>query len=132
MTLPPGRIVWLAVIAGFVVDTVISLVIIAIASMFDPQVTREQNFSTTAGVVTTVLLSFSTLLGGFIAGRRAKHEYILHGALVGGISIVTLMLDSFFVEQASLFTIVHGIVLVFMGALGGLISRWLAPAQQEV
>ncbi len=132
MTPSPGRIVWLAVIAGFVVDTLISLAIIAIASMFDPQITREQNFNTTAGAVTTVLLSLSTLLGGFIAGRRAKHEYILHGALVGGISIVTLMLNSFFVEQASLFTIVHGIVLVFMGALGGLISRWLAPAQQEV
>lgn len=132
MTQPPGRIVWLAVLAGFFADYFISIIISLIGQQFDPQLTIGLTLASTAGIVTTVLLSLSTGFGGWLAGRLAKHEYILHGALVGGISLITVFLNSLFVESATLFNIVHAIVLVGTGALGGLLSRWFPSSQQQL
>jgi putative membrane protein (TIGR04086 family) len=132
MTSPPGRIVWLAVLAGFFVDNLISLVITLIAQRLDPQLAQGLNFASTVGIVTTALLTLSTGFGGWLAGRLAKHEYVLHGALVGGISLLTLLIDALFVMSPALFSIVHAIVLVGVGALGGLLSRWIPSSQKQL
>src|SRR5687767_11628913 len=92
----PGRIRWLAILIGYLVDTVISTFITWVAALFDPRLMTEITFSSYAGAVTAVLLVVSTGVGGWLAGRLAKQEYVLHGALVGGLGIILMLILSVF------------------------------------
>ncbi len=130
MTDRPGRIRWLAVAAGYFADYFISLVIAGIGVQFDPNLARGISFGSIAGAVTAVLLVLSTGVGGWIAGRLAKQEYVLHGVLIGGIGIIDMLISSFFGEQIALTNILLQFAAVAVGALGGWLSQWM-PARQE-
>ena len=127
----PGRIRWLAVAAGYFVDALISLAILGIAQQFDPELVRGVSFRTSAGTIAAILLVLSTGIGGWLAGRLAKHEYVLHGALVGSIGIIDMLISSLFGEQAPLTNILLQCVAVAVGAIGGWLSRWVPAPQQR-
>ena len=130
MTDRPGRIRWLAVAAGYVADYFISFVIAGIGVHLDPKLAQGISFGSIAAAVTAVLLVLSTGVGGWIAGRLAKHEYVLHGVLVGGIGIIDMLISSFFGERIPLTSILIQFAAVAVGGLGGWLSQWV-PARQE-
>ena len=127
----PGRIMWLAVAAGFFADTLISAIIRAIGAQFDPDLGREIVLASSAGKVTAALLVFSTGIGGWLAGRLARHENVLHGTLVGGIGIIYMLVISFLGAPIGLPEIVLQCVAVVTGAVGGWLSRWIPAPQQQ-
>jgi putative membrane protein (TIGR04086 family) len=131
MTPTPGRIAWLAVFAGFFADFFISMIVGLFGSFFDPRYMPGLVPTSATGVLVVVLQTLSTGFGGWLAGRLAKHERVLHGVLVGGVSLISLLLDSLFVTPASFFEISQAIVLVFIGGIGGWLSRWPATPQQS-
>ncbi len=92
----PGRIRWLAVILGYLVDAVLSTFIRWGAAQFDPRLMNEISFHSITGAVAAILLVVSTGVGGWLAGRLARQEYVLHGALVGGIGIILLLIQGVF------------------------------------
>jgi putative membrane protein (TIGR04086 family) len=128
----PGRIMWLAIAIGYLVDYLVSLFIRAISQTFDPLLGYQISFGSTAGIVTAVLLVLSTGLGGWVAGRLAKTEYVLHGVLVGGMGLIILLFTSLFGrEPVPLLTTVLQCVAVIVGGIGGWASRWLPAPQQQ-
>ena len=124
-----GHIRWLAIAAGFVVDVLISLAIISVGQRFDPELGRGVSFATSAGTITAILLVLSTGVGGWLAGRLARHEYVLHGVLVGGLGIIDMLISSFFGEQPPLANILLQCVAVVVGGIGGWLSQWI-PARR--
>ncbi len=131
MTGSPGRIVWLAVAAGFVADQLLSQLIASVGSLFDPAVAVGITFNSAASIITAILLVVSTGIGGWIAGRLAKQEYVLHGVLVGGTGVLVMLLTAIFGQQWPLANIVLQCVAIGLGGLGGWLSRWLPTRQQE-
>lgn len=131
MTGSPGRIVWLAVASGYFADVVISLIILMIGAQIDPNLVDGISFESTVGTVTAILLVISTGVGGWLAGRLAKQEYVLHGVLVGGIGIITMLVESLFATAPPLVNIQLQLVAIGLGGLGGWLSRWLPTGQQE-
>ncbi len=127
----PGRIVWLAAASGYFADVVISLIILMIGTQIDPSLADGISFDSTAGAVTAILLVVSTGVGGWLAGRLAKQEYVLHGVLVGGIGLITMLVESLFATAPPLVNIQLQFVAIGLGGLGGWLSRWLPTSQQE-
>ena len=122
---------WLAVTAGFLADMLISWGISSVGSLFDPNLRNSVvSFATTAGIVAAILLVLSTGLGGWLAGRIAKRENVLHGVLVGGMGIFAMLISSWSGVRLPFADIVLQIVAVGVGGLGGWLSRWI-PARQE-
>ena len=131
MASSPGRIVWLAIAVGYFTDVVISLIIFMIGARVDPNLANGLTFDSTAGVVTAILLVLSTGFGGWLAGRRAKQEYVLHGVLVGGIGIIDMFIQSLFGTAPPLINILLQLAAIGAGGLGGWLSQWLPTPQQE-
>src|SRR4051812_28193545 len=94
MRMTSGHIKWLAVAVGFFVDFLVSQLIGATGQYFDPQLAQGLNLATTAAIITAIMLVVSTGFGGWVAGRMAKTEYVLHGALVGGVGVIILLIQS--------------------------------------
>ena len=126
----PRRIKWLAVPAGYIVDILISLIIIGVGERFDPQIRNGVSFATGAGTITAILLVLSTGAGGWLAGRLARYEYVLHGSLVGGIGIIDMFISSLFGQSVPLANILLQCIAVAIGGLGGWLSRWVPAPQQ--
>ncbi len=122
---------WLAVLLGYLVDQLISIIILGIGQAFDPQLTDGATFASTAGTVTSVLLVLSTGLGGWLAGRLAKQEYLLHGVLVGGITLVVMLVQSLFGKQWTGTIVVLQIIATLVGGLGGWLSQWVPVSQRR-
>lgn len=125
-----GRINWLAVLAGNVLDNVLSAIIFSIGLGFDPNVQLDGFFSSTTGVVVGLLLLLATVAGGFLAGWIAKEERFLHGFLVGGIGIIILMLIGWLGQAPRLDEIVLQCLATLLAGLAGYSSRW-TPARQR-
>ena len=71
----------------------------------------------------------ATLLGGFVAGRIAKHSEILHGAIVGALGIPFCFID---VGSFPLwFAIVSCVGLVPAGMAGGYLAKQKRPGQND-
>ena len=126
----PGRIRWSAIAIGFLVDNLISILVGSTGARFDPELAQGVSFATTAGTITSILLVLSTGFGGWLAGRLAKHEHVLHGTLVGGLGIIVMLVSSLFGQQTPLLNILLQCLAVGAGALGGWLSR-RTPAQQQ-
>lgn len=130
MTNRPSRIVWFAVALGFLADQLISIAVGTVGLRFDPNLVHGATFATTAGAVTSILLVLSTGFGGWLAGRLAKHEYVLHGALVGGWGVILMLIFALFGDQAPLTDILLQFGAVAAGGLGGWLSHWIPTRQQ--
>ena len=72
-------------------------------------------------VSSLIIGSVCTLLGGYIAGRMAKQSEVLHGGIVG---ILSLVFASFFIFQNPLwFNIIGFIVTIPLAMAGGHIAK---------
>ena len=127
----PARIGWLAILAGFIVDNLISELVGAIGQSFDPMLAQGVTLASTAGIITSIFLVLSTGLGGWIAGRLAKREYVLHGTLVGGVEIILMLIMAVAGDAPSPLQIWLQFAAVLAGALGGYLSQWIPSTQKE-
>jgi putative membrane protein (TIGR04086 family) len=119
----PNRINWLAVITGFLLDLLISTLVFGLASQLDPDLNNQITFASTVGIVTSCLLVLSTCVGGWVAGRMARTEFVLHGVLVGGLGIFALLIQTLIAGEAEpLSGILLQCVCVAAGGLGGWLS----------
>lgn len=125
-----GRINWLAVLAGNVLDNVLSAIIASIGLGFDPNIQFDGFFSSSTGVVIGLLLMLATVVGGWLAGRIAKEERFLHGFIVGGIGIFMLLLATWVDQPVRLDEIVLQCIATVLAGLAGYGSRW-TPARQR-
>ena len=123
----PERINWLAVITGFLVDLLISSLVFGIAAQYDPELSSEITLVTTTGLITACLLVLSTGIGGWVAARLARTEFVLHGVLVGGLGIFALLLQSLIGGQAEP---LNGILLQCVAVVVGGIGGWLSGRRQ--
>ncbi len=126
-----GRINWVAVLAGWILDFVLSLIISGVALAFDPSLEEASFFASASGIVTGLLLALATGIGGWLAGRIAKEERVLHGVLVGGLGIFLLLLVSLTDTPPPLDSILLQLLATALGGLGGYLSRWTPVRQQE-
>ena len=124
----PERIKWLAVVGGFLLDTLLTIFIFGIAVQFDPELSEGITLATGTEVVTACLLVLSTGAGGWLAARLARTEFVLHGALVGGMGIFIMLIESLIgARTETLDAILLQCVAVVAGGVGGWLSgRMLA------
>jgi len=127
----PSRIVWLAAALGYFVDTFVSTLIGAVGSQFDPTLAQGISLRTTAAIITAILLVLSTGFGGWVAGRLARQEYLLHGVLVGGIGVVAMLIESMFGQPYPLTNILLQFVAVLVGGVGGWLSQRIPAARAQ-
>ena len=125
-----GRINWLALLAGNVLDTILSLIISIIGFGIDPNIQLDGFFGSRTGIVLGMLLMLATVAGGWLAGRIAKEERFLHGFIIGGIGIVLMLFSSWSGEPVGLGNIVLQCVATVLAGLAGYASRW-TPARQR-
>jgi putative membrane protein (TIGR04086 family) len=113
---------WMAVFVGFWVDAVIS-VVIRLFTMPDEQFLMAPDIGNPDHLLILALLTISTGVGGYVAGRIAKSRNALHGLLVGVVGILIAQLDvaSGGPMPARPF-IIASAVGCMLGALGGLAS----------
>jgi len=116
---------WMAVLTGFVVDTLITfgLYTFAPAEMLTaPDITRPTD------LILICLLVLSTGVGGYVAGRMAQTNRALHGLLVGivGVLIEQLQLAAGDGPPMTHLAIIALAAGCLVGALGGLLSRYPA------
>jgi putative membrane protein (TIGR04086 family) len=108
---------WLAVITGFMVDTLITVLILSFApeSYFN-----GPDLSQPAHILIICLSALSTGVGGYVAGRMARTDRVMNGLLVAVVSILFGQLQGplpRILVIASAFTCV-------LAALGGYLSRF--------
>lgn len=124
-----NRIVWFAVLLGVFVDQIISSIILGIGSQADPNINNGTFYLTAAGLITAGLLAVSTGVGGWSAGRLAKQERVLHGALVGGVGLVLMVLLGLAGERWQIDELLVQFAGTALGALGGWLSRFVPTRQ---
>jgi putative membrane protein (TIGR04086 family) len=107
------------------------LVIYLIGLGIDPGIETQGLLASSVGIVISLLLVLSTIIGGWLAGRLAKEERFLHGFMVGGIGIVMLLIESFSGEAMPLDTILLQFVATGLAGLAGYVSRWTPARQRE-
>src|SRR4051812_32235985 len=119
---------WMAVLTGFIVDTLISYLLLGLLSSFvTPEFTTSPDLTQTADVLLICLLVVSTGVGGYVAGRMAQQEQPLHGVLVGAVGILVNQLltlpDGAAIPRIFVITSAVGCLI---GGLGGFLSRYPA------
>jgi len=85
----------------------------------------ENEFNTQIETITNIILALGfTFLGGYIAGRIAKHSEVLHGGIVGAIGIligfIIIVAMSYPIRWPEIVCFV-GIIPIGMG--GGCVAR---------
>lgn len=125
-----GRINWLAVLAGNVLDTFLSTIIALIGFGFFPDVPLDGYFASVSGAIIGLALMLATVVSGWLAGRIAKQERFLHGFLVGGIAIIVMVITGLVERPARLDEIVLACAGTLLAGLAGYSSRW-TPARQR-
>lgn len=125
-----GQINWLAVLAGHILDIMLTLIIGLAALQINPSLAQGRLLDSTSGVVVMVLSSLTTVLGGWLAGLIARDERFLHGFLVGGAGIVLLLIQGWTGTPPTLESIVFQIAATFLAGLAGAASRW-TPIRQR-
>jgi hypothetical protein len=113
---------WVAVLTGFFVDFVISqllgLLLATPAFMTSPDLTRPGD------MILISLLTLTTGIGGYVAGRMAGSSRALNGLLV---AVVGILLSQLGPPPPRVF-VVSSAIACGVAALGGYLSRF--PAEQ--
>lgn len=126
-----SRIHWIAVLAGSLLDNILSMLIAGIALASAPEIADGSFFASTPGAVAGVLLALATVIGGWLAGRIAKEERFLHGVMVGGFGIVLMLLQSVFGVPVTLDQLVLQFVATGFAGLAGYSSRWVPVRERK-
>jgi putative membrane protein (TIGR04086 family) len=118
----PADVRWMAVFVGFWVDAILS-VIVQLFMRPDEKFLSTPDINNPNHLLILALLTLSTLVGGYVAGRIARTRNGIHGLLVGVVGILIGQLDiaSGGSVPARPFIIASAIGCL-LGALGGLIS----------
>ncbi len=124
-----GRIKWMAVLAGWTLDVVLSTIVHAIALAIGLHIETGQFFASPGGTVVGLILASLTGIGGFVAGYIAKDEHVLHGVLVGGVGVLYLLFVSLIEVTPSFDSIVLQVCATILAGLGGYMSRRM-PVRQ--
>lgn len=114
---------WMAVITGFVVDYVVTALLMIVVAP-EPAFFDAPDLRLPAHLVFLILALLSTGVGGFVAARMASGRYELHGLLVGvvGILFAQFQILAGAPNPPKLFVIASAVGCA-VGALGGLVAR---------
>jgi len=112
---------WMAVLTGFFVDIALSALLSLMAS---PQFYSAPDLTRLGDLLLICLLTLSTGIGGFVAGRMAGSSRAINGLLV---AIVGILINQLGPPLPRVF-VVSSAVACGLAALGGYLSRF--PAQQ--
>lgn len=126
-----NRIRWRAVVAGSLLDQILTIIIGGIGLSVAPDIAYGQFFSSMPSTVIGVLLGLATVVGGWLAGRIAKEERFLHGLMVGGVGIVLLLLDSAAGGNLTLDMMVLQFVATGLAGFAGYSSGWVTAGQRK-
>src|SRR4051794_33110599 len=83
----PMNIRWIAVLAGYVTDILVSSLVLALAhpdSLFE----QAPNLARPSDLILICVLTLSTGVGGYVAGRIAHTSRAINGLLVGVVGIL--------------------------------------------
>jgi putative membrane protein (TIGR04086 family) len=121
---------WMAVLTGYMVDILITYLLYA---LFSPQSLTVYDPTQSGGLFLISLGLLATGAGGYVAGRMAQMQRVLHGLLVGVVGILVLQLQ-FLVDSGP--GLSHTQVLALaaggvVGALGGWLGRYPARGQRR-
>ncbi|HEU5099119.1 MAG TPA: TIGR04086 family membrane protein [Roseiflexaceae bacterium] len=112
---------WMAVLTGFVVDYAIS----ALLTLFvAPQFFAAPDPTSPGDLIMIALLTLSTGVGGFVAGRMAGSSRALNGLLVAIVGILLNQLG----PPLPRVLVISSAIACGVAALGGYLSRF--PDQQ--
>ena len=112
---------WMAVLTGFVVDIAIS----ALLSLFaTPQFFAAPDPTRPGDLLMIALLTISTGIGGFVAGRMAGSSRAINGLLVAVVGILINQLG----PPLPRVLVISSVIACGLAALGGYLSRF--PTQQ--
>jgi len=119
---------WMAVLTGFIVDLVATLLLFA---LIFPQTVFSSQAAQTTDPFSITLGLLATGIGGYVAGRMGQAQRALHGLLVGVVGILMVQFELAFggqpLSHADVFALAAGCLVV---ALGGALSRY--PAQRQM
>ena len=113
---------WMAVLTGFLVDYLISMLLSILAS---PEFFVAPDLSRPNDLILTCLLLLSTGIGGYVAGRMARTNRVINGLLV---AVVGILLGQLGGPTPRVFVIASAISCL-VAALGGFLSRY--PLRQQ-
>ena len=113
---------WMAVITGFLVDTLISAILSLFAS---PEFLASPDLTRPGDLILLCLSVGLTTVSGYVAGRMAQTSRVLNGLLVQVVSILVSQLAG---PLPRVFVISYAIACLF-AALGGYLSRY--PTQPQ-
>lgn len=115
---------WMAVLTGFVVDIALSTVVGFFTSAdfsTSPDPTRPGD------MLFLALLTLSTGIGGYVAGRMARDDRVINGLLV---AIVGILINQLGPPLPKVFVIASAIACG-VAALGGFLSRYPASRHER-
>ena len=113
---------WMAVLTGFVVDYLISLLVSILAP---PEFLVAPDLSRPNDLILICLLLLSTGIGGYVAGRMARTNRVLNGFLVAVVGILLGQLGG----PAPRVFVVASAISCLVAALGGFLSRYPLKAE---
>lgn len=115
---------WMAVFTGFLVDWFLSLLML----LFAPQAyLNGPDLSRPGDILMIALLTLSTGIGGYVAGRMARVDRVLNGFLVAIVGILVNQLGATLPRVL----ILASVVACGLAALGGYLSRFPAERSQH-
>lgn len=133
MAIDLSKIRWSWVVLGIVIAFVIaygsSIVVVtgyatylAFQAQGTPDIAMINEFAARyAGIITSIFFGVGTLVGGLLAGRKAKEDALQNGLMVGAITaLLVLIVDV--LGALSLLTIVSVALALGGGWLGGKLS----------
>lgn len=115
---------WIAVLTGYLADLFISALIVQFAGQAfidGPDITRPND------LIIIALLSISTGVGGYVAGRMARADRTLNGFLVAIVGILIGQLG----QSIPRVLVLASLVSCGLAALGGYLSRFPAERSQR-
>jgi hypothetical protein len=115
---------WMAVFTGYLVDFFISLLIISFAGetfAAAPDLTQASH------VIIIALLTLSTGIGGYVAGRMARTDRVMNGFLVAIVGILLNQLGG----SLPRVLVLASVVACGLAALGGYLSRFPTERNQR-
>jgi putative membrane protein (TIGR04086 family) len=119
---------WMAVLTGFLVDLVATLLLFALVF---PQTVFSSQATQTNDPLSIALGLLATGVGGYVAGRMGGTQRMLHGLLVGVVGILMVQFELAFggqqLSRADVLALAAGCLV---GALGGALSHY--PAQRQI
>jgi putative membrane protein (TIGR04086 family) len=114
-----GRIKVKAIVLGFLVDTLGSLLCALTLFIFWPAHAFVENSHV---LIVDLIVGFGfTCLGGYVAGRICKESQILHGGIVGVLGLILGVI--LYPDFSGWFDVIGALGMVPVGMLGGYFSK---------